>query len=45
MATYTKPQKLKKEESERLREEGIGLSFERWQVAGFWKARRRQEVP
>ena len=35
--TYTKPQRLKKEKSERLRGEGdqikfIDLRFERWQV-------------
>ena len=49
MATYTKPQQLKKE-SERLRGEGdqikfIDLRFERWQVVGLRKARRRQDIP
>ena len=44
-----KPQQLKKEESERLRREGdqikfIDLRFDRWQVAGFRKARKRQDV-
>ena len=47
---YTKPQQRKKEESERLRGEEdqikfIDLRFERWQVARFRKARRKQEVP
>ena len=45
MATYTKPQQRKKEESERLREERdlkfIDLGFERWQVEGFRKASGR----
>ena len=50
MATHTKPQQWKKEESERLRRERdqikfIDLRFERWQVVGFRKARRRQDVP
>ena len=41
---YTKPQQMKKEESERLRGEGdqitfIDLRFERWQVVGFKKGR------
>ena len=50
MVAYTKPQQRKKEESERLRgEEGdqikfIDLRFERWQVVGFRKGRRRQYV-
>ena len=47
---YTKPQKWKKEESERLRGEGdeikfIGLRFERWQAIGCRKGRRRQDAP
>ena len=44
------PQQRKKEECERLRREGdqikfIDLGFERWQVLGFRKASRRQDVP
>ena len=47
---YVKPQQRKKEESEQLRGERgpikfIDLRFERWQVVGLRKARRRQEVP
>ena len=47
MVAYTKPQQGKKEESEQLRGERdqikfIYLRFERWQVVGFRKARRRQ---
>ena len=50
MVAYTKPQQRKKEESEQLRRERdkikfIDLRFERWQVVGLRKARRRQEVP
>ena len=50
MAAYTKPQQLEKEESKRRRGEGdqikfIDLGFERWQVARFRKANRRQHVP
>ena len=50
MVAYRKPQKRKKEESERLIGEGdkmklIGLRFERWQVVRFRKARRGKEVP
>ena len=50
MASYTKPQQWKKEESERLRGGGdqikfVDLSYERWQVVGLRKARRRQDVP
>ena len=50
MVAYTKPQERKQEESERLRGEEdqikfIDLIFERWQVVGFTKARRRQDVP
>ena len=50
MVTYTKPQQRKKEESEQLRGERdqikiIDLRFERWQVVGLRKARRRQDVP
>ena len=51
MATYTntKPQHRKKEESEQLRGERdqikfTDLRFERWQVVGLRKARRRQDV-
>ena len=48
MAAYTKPQKWRKEERERLRREGydfklMGLRFEREQVAGFRSGRRKQE--
>ena len=44
---YKKPQQREKEKSERLSGEGnnikfIGLRFERGQVAGFGKGRRRQ---
>ena len=50
MVSYTKPRQRMKEESKKLRGERdqikfIGLRFERWQVVGFRKARRRQEVP
>ena len=50
MVAYTKPQQWKKEESERVRGERdrikfIDLRFERWQVVGFRKARRMQDVP
>ena len=50
MVSYKKPQKRKKEESESLRGDRylikfIDLRFERWQVVGFRKARRRQDVP
>ena len=50
MVTYRKPQKRKKEESEQLRGERdkikfIYIRFERWQVVGLTKARRRQDVP
>ena len=50
MVAYTKPQQRKKEETEMLRGERdqikfIDLRFERWQVVGFRKARKRQEVP
>ena len=46
MVTYTKPQNRRKEESEQLRGERdkskfIDLRFERWQVIGLRKARRR----
>ena len=49
MVAYTKPQQRKKEESEQLRGERdkikcIDLRFERWQVVGLRKARRRQHV-
>ena len=47
---YTKPQQGKKEESELLRGERdkikfVNLRFERWEVVGFRKARRKQDVP
>ena len=50
MVAYTKHQQKKQEESERLREERdqikfIDLGLEGWQVAGFRKARERQDVP
>ena len=50
MVAYTKPRQRNKGESEQLRGEGdkikfIDLRFERWQVVGFRKARRRQDVP
>ena len=45
---YTKPQRRKKEESEKRREREqikfIDLRFERWKVVGFRKARGRQHV-
>ena len=50
MVTYIKPQQRKKEESKKLIGESdqikfIDLGFERWQVVGLRKARRRQDVP
>ena len=50
MVAYTEPQQRKKEENEKLRGERdkikfIDLGLERWQVVGFRKARRRQDVP
>ena len=44
------PQHRRKEESEQLRGERdqikfIDLRFERWEVVGLRKARRRQDVP
>ena len=50
MVAYTKLQHRKKEESEQLIGERdkikfIDLRFERWQVVGLRKARRRQDVP
>ena len=50
MATNTKLQQRKKEDSERLRGERdqikfIDLRFERWQIVRFKKARQRQDVP
>ena len=50
MMAYTKPQHWKKEASAKLRGErdqikNIDLRFERWQVVGFRKARRRQDAP
>ena len=50
MVVYTEPQQWKNKESERLRGERdqikfIDLGFERWQVVGLRKARRRQDVP
>ena len=49
MMTYTKPQQLKKEESEKLKRERDQIKFielrrERWQVVRFRKARRKQDV-
>ena len=49
MVAYTKPQQIKKEESEQLRGERdqikfFDLRFERWQVVGLRKARRMQDV-
>ena len=47
MVAYTKPQQRKKEESEMLRGERDTIKFihlfERWQVVGLRKARRKQE--
>ena len=50
MVAYTKPQQRTTEESERLRRQRdqikyIDLRFERWQVVGFGRARRRQGIP
>ena len=50
MVAFTKPQRRKKEESEKLRGERdqmkfIDLRFEKSQVVGLRKARRRQDVP
>ena len=50
MVAYTKPQRWKKGETERPREERdqikfIYLGFERWQVVRFRKAGRRLDVP
>ena len=50
MVAFTMPQQRKKEESDKLRGERdkikfIDLRFERWQVVGLRKARRRQDVP
>ena len=52
MVAYTQPQKLEKEDSERLRGvrerdqiKYIDLRFERWQVVELRKARGRQHVP
>ena len=50
VVAYTNSKQKKKEESKRLRGERdqikfIDLRFERWQVVGFGKARRRQKVP
>ena len=47
---YITPQQRKKEESERLRVDRdqikfIDLRFERWQIVGLRKVRRRQDVP
>ena len=47
---HGKAQQCKKEESDRLRGAGdkikvIDLRFERWQVVGFGKGRRRQCFP
>ena len=50
MVACTKPQHRKKEESEQLRGKKdnikfVDLRFERWQVVGLRKAKRRQGVP
>ena len=50
MAAYAKPQQRKKEESKRLRGQRdkikfIEPKFERWQVVGFRKPSRGQDVP
>ena len=50
MAAYTKLHKRKKGEIERLRGERYHIKFTElrfkiWQVVGFEKARRRQDVP
>ena len=50
MVAHTKPQQRKKEECKKLRGDGdqikfIDLRFERCQVVGLKKARRRQNVP
>ena len=50
MVAYTEPQQRKKEESKKLRGERdqikfIDLRFERCQLVGLKKARRRQDVP
>ena len=50
MVAYTKPHQWQKEESKRLSGERdqlkfIDLIFERWQVVGLRKARRRQDLP
>ena len=50
MVADTEPQQRKKEESEKLRGERdqikfIDLRFERCQLVGLKKARRRQDVP
>ena len=47
---YTMPQQRKKEEGERLRGKRdqfrfIECRFERWEVVGFEKGRRRQDAP
>ena len=50
MVVDRKPQQRKKEVSKKLRGARdrinfIDLTFERWQVVRFRKARRRQDVP
>ena len=50
MVAYTMSKQRKKDESEQLRGERdhikfIGLRFERWQVVGLRKARRRRDFP
>ena len=49
MVAYAEPQQRKKEESRRLREERdkikfIYIRFERWQVVGLRKGRRKQKM-
>ena len=50
MVAYAKPQNRRKEESEQRRGwrdkvKFIDLRFERWQVVGLRKARKKQDVP
>ena len=49
MVAYTMPQQRKEEDSKKLRGERhqikfIDLRFERWQVVGLRKGRRRQDI-
>ena len=51
MAAFTKPQQRKEERRKQKAKRRtrsikfIDLRFERWQVAGLRKARRRQDIP